>query len=111
MALIMTEIIVAGSILRPRENLDLSGWLDGLSSVLFPTSIKARMKRGGEWEDCIASARLSDEGPDSICITLYFQDATSFTVKGKKHSFYTPEYSAAKELEKQERSLRKRTSA
>lgn len=96
------EITIRDHEVRRRDSGDLAAWLNSISSVLCPTSIKGRVRRNGSWEDCILTGRLSGTGPGKICISLCFSDATMLTVSGEKKHFL-PEGYAEEEKKKKTR--------
>lgn len=81
------ELYVEDYMVRERDNGDLADWFRGINSVLRPTSIKAKVLRKGEWENCSVTGRISDESKDLLEIRITFRDATTYVKKAMKHAF------------------------
>lgn len=73
--------------IRKRDQGDLSEWFGSINSVICPTSVKAEVRRNGEWENCIVSGRISEESKDKVQLSLYFSDATLYTAEGSRKRF------------------------
>lgn len=88
----LKEILIQDLRIRQRESKDMTAWFNGIKSVLFPSSLKCSAFRNGQWEDCIVTGRLADDGSGRLTMTVLFPDSTIVKAGGRKSSFLTEEY-------------------
>lgn len=95
---ILSEIQVNGLTIREKNNKDMGKWFSGINSVLFPSSLSCVAERDGGWEECIVTARLSDDGSGRINLYVLFRDRSAVSAQGRKSSFLPDAY--VRELQK-----------
>lgn len=88
----LRELHVADYTIRKRDSGDLTDWFRGISSVTHPSSIKAKIDRNGNWENCIVSALVSYDNKDKLLLNIYFDDATLLSVCQLKSSYLPESY-------------------
>lgn len=83
----LREIVIGDYEIRKRDEGDLWSWFNGINSVVFPTSEKAKVKIKGQWEDCVISGKVSEDSKSRLQLWITFSDATVFSICGHKDSF------------------------
>lgn len=97
----LKEIYIGKYVIQGRDGEDLQKWFAGIDSIVFPSSVRAKVNKDGEWQNCIVSGRVSEHPKGFLDMQLIFSDTTAFFVSGPKSEFLPESYIEAEKEEKE----------